>query len=658
MPNLLLIAGLLCHSTAFLLLAFQQNIYSYGPLQKVTVGLTALADHLWSTPFVLAFLLIVVFASWIYFVLRVKKRGVSFSDWLLHSSFLPYMKFTFLFLLFIYSIFPLRWAQMSFSRSPDSFPSYTLLDALVLLLALAGVIFYCCYCFNKLPLRIVSLVEKAISCISKWKPTYFIGLLLVLCFLITGTIAYLVLDHIPHVQDSIAQLFHAKIFKMGKLYATPHPLKEFFDYNHVINDGKWYSQYPPGHTLLLTVGLLAGVPWLIGPLLGTLSFFFFFYLVKELYQDLKTTYLSSLFLLCSPFFLFMSSSHMNHNATMFFVILFLYCYVRTFSSRSNLPALFAGLSLGYALAVRPLTAVAIGFPFIANLIFSSLKTSLLPKRKLFLLLGGLSLMIFLLLCFNYFTNGDPFLFGYQQKYQTAGFLGNAQGGPPHTLKGGVINTSNNMIGLNHHLFEWPVPSLFFIFIFFLLPLRKGKWDYLFLSSILLLITSYFFYYHQDLIFGPRFYYSLLPFLIILTVRGFLFLPQWLEAKGYNRKKTEATLYLSVTLFFLYTFSVSFPSLVAKYGNDYWWVTDKINRTVQEKGITNAIVFIDCWHPPDILEPRLIYYGSGFQLNSPDLDDEVIFALDLKEKNGELMKAFPDRRYYHCNFFWDRDVIAW
>lgn len=589
----------------------------------------------------------------------MKKKEAGFIDWLLHSDFLSYLKLAVPCLLFIYTIFPLRWAQMSFSRSPDSFPNYTLLDAVVLLLILAGTICYCFYCFKNIPERIVTVTEKAVSCFFNWKETFFIGSLIVLCFLITGTIAYTVLDHMPHVQDSIAQLFHAKIFKLGKLYATPHPLKEFFDYNHVINDGKWYSQYPPGHTLLLLLGLLGGMPWLIGPLLGTLSFFVFFLLVNELYRDHKTTYLSTILFFCSPFFLFMSSSHMNHNSTMFFIVLFLYCYARIFSSRSHLPALFAGLSLGYALAVRPLTAVAIGFPFLANLIFATFKTKTLKSRNLFALLTGLSLIVLLLLCFNYFTNGDPLLFGYQQKYQTAGFLGNAQGGPPHTIKGGVINTSNNLIGLNNYLFEWPVPSLVFIFIFISLPFRnKGKWDFLFLAASLVLITSYFFYYHQDNIFGPRFYYSLLPFLIILTVRGFLLLPQWLESKGYNKRKTEATLYLTVALFFLYTLSVSVPSLVTKYSNDYWWVTDKIHKAVQEQGITNAIVFIDCWHPPDTSKPRLIYYGSGFQFNSPDLEDEVIYALDLKERNSELMEAYPGRRYYRCNFFWDRNVIAW
>jgi 4-amino-4-deoxy-L-arabinose transferase-like glycosyltransferase len=329
-----------------------------------------------------------------------------------------------------------------------------------------------------------------------------------------------------------------------------------------------------------------------------------------------------------------------------------------FSSNSFTHALISGLSLGYAINIRPLTAVAIGFPFICNLLIYAYKKREINTRNVLVFFSGLSLMVMLLLFYNDLTNGSPFLFGYQKNYQTLGFIGNAQGGPPHTLKGGVINTSNNLIGLNQYLFEWPVPSLIFIFILFSIPIRKSRWDWLFFYGSLSLVVSHFFYYHQDYIFGPRFYYSLMPFMIVMTVRGFLGIPSWLEKNRFNRGKTKATLYLLVFLCSLYTFSFSFPSLIKKYSNDYWWVTDKLHKTVEKQGITNAIVFIDCRHPLDPDKPHLIYYGSGFQFNSPDLTDEVIYALDLKDKNRELMEAFPDRDYYFCNFFWDRTTIAW
>jgi hypothetical protein len=104
------------------------------------------------------------------------------------------------------------------------------------------------------------------------------------------------------------------------------------------------------------------------------------------------------------------------------------------------------------------------------------------------------------------------------------------------------------------------------------------------------------------------------------------------------------------------FSFTFPQLVKKYSKDYWWVTDKLHNAVQKQELTSAVVFVDCWHPPEVSQPNLLYYGSGFQFNSPDLDDEIIYALDLKEKNSELMEAFPERSFYYYNYFKDPNAV--
>lgn len=639
--NLFLSSGLLCYITALLLFSFQNKLTSSVFLKKLGHFLTVIADYLWSVPAAIIVILISCAILWFYY--HLKREGKTAR----HTTFLSCLRLSLLVLFLIYTLFPLKWAQRSYFRSLDSFPESTPFDFILVLLGLAGTILCSFYCFEKLPLKFVSLIEKALSRFFRCRYFFFIGPLLIVCLFTTGVITYTVLDHIPHVQDSIAQLFQAKIFKTGKLYAPLPPHKEFFDYTNVINDTKWYSQYPPGHPLLLMLGLFIGAPWLVGPLLGTLSLLLFFLLVKTTYNDHRTLYLSCALIFFSPFFLFMSSNHMNHSSTMFFILLFLLCYIRMFSSHSCLPAIISGLALGYAINIRPLTAVAIGLPFICYLLYCVHKKREVHIKHELCFSATLFLMAVLLLLYNYFTNGNPLLFGYQKEYQTLGFLGNAQVGPPHTLKGGIINTSNNLISLNKHLFEWPLPSLIFVFILFSIPVKKSRWDYLFLSSSLTLIASYFFYYYQDLCFGPRFYYSLTPFMVILSVRGFLSLPVWLEKLGLNKRRTEASLYLLLFFCLLYALLFSLPSLIKKYSNDYWWITDKIHNTVKKQGITNAIVFIDVWHPPHITKPNLIPYGSGFQFNSPDLKDEVIYAIDLKERNIELMKAFPDRHYYLC-----------
>ena len=629
-----------CSLAALVLDALQNSIASHRFFKALAFLLQAVADFLWSVPSAAVVLLIFMLLVGFSYYGRLHN-----AQWLIRLPTL--LRIFCLSLLLLYTLFPLRWAQLGFSRALESFPDVTPLDAICVLLNLAGTCLCCLYFFIKLPLGAETLVERITTAVLRLKAFTAIGLCLIICFLTTALIAYMVLDGIPHVEDSIAQLFQAKIFKAGRLYAPLPPHKEFFDYTNIINDEKWYSQYPPGHSLLLTGGLLMGMPWLIGPLLGTLSLLLFYLVTKTMYGEHRILMLSSCLLLFSPFFLFMSASYMNHTSTLFFLLLFLYAYLKMFSSDACLYALLAGLSLGYAVTIRPLDAVAFSAPFSLYALYCWYRKRGVATKQMLSFLLGLSFMVLLLLMYNKLTTGNPFIFGYQKKYQSLGFWGGAQFGPPHTLKGGIINTSNNLIALNQYLFEWPLPSLMFIFIFLSIPVKKNRWDYLMLSSSLTLMVSYFLYFYQDLCFGPRNYYSLTPFLIILTARGFFALPNWLREKGFDAKRSEATLYLLLFLSIIYMVSFSLPSLVKKYSNDYWWVTDKIHKAVKAQGITNAIVFIDVWYPPGITEPNHIPYGSGFQFNSPDLRDDVIYAMDLREKNGELMSAFPGRSYYLC-----------
>jgi len=620
---------------SLMLTAYQTSIFASSLTTQAGIISERIADYLWSVPSAFAFLVISIITLWFY------SRGTP------QGKSVPRIKYVIIFLFFTYTLFPLQWAQQNFTRSLDSFPNQTPLDCIAQLLLIAGTVLCCYYCFTRLPSALAERIEKVPSYFLRLNESSYICLLLILCLLSTGIIAYSVLGHIPHVEDSIAQLFQAKIFMTGKLAAPLPPHKEFFDYINIINDEAWYSQYPPGHSLLLMTGLFLNIPWLVGPVLGTMSLFLFFLIVKKIYPEKSVLYLCCFLLLFSPFFLFMSANYMHHSSTLFFILLFLFCYLLIFSSDSSVPSIISGFALGYALTIRPLTAFAIGIPFTCYLLYCVHKKKEVQLKKEVYFFIALFSMVILLLLYNYCTNDNPFLFGYQKHYNTFGFLGSAQLGPPHTLKGGVVNTSNNLIGLNKYLFEWPIPSLTFIFILLALPVKKNRWERLFFTACIAVIVSYFFYWYQDLCFGPRYYYSLLPFLIIFTVRGFLHLPVWLEQKGYDKRKTKASLCLFISLCILYTFLFSLPALFKKYSNDYWFVTDKIHQEVKEQGITNAIVFIDVWHPPHTTKPNWIPYGSGFQFNSPDLSDDVFYAMDLKDKNSTLMESFPNRNYFLC-----------
>ena len=63
------------------------------------------------------------------------------------------------------------------------------------------------------------------------------------------------------------------------------------------------------------------------------------------------------------------------------------------------------------------------------------------------------------------------------------------------------------------------------------------------------------------------------------------------------------------------------------------------KKVQALGINNALIFQKSYgYKGNAL-------GSGFLYNSPGLQDPVVFARDLGERNHELLPFFPKRSCY-------------
>lgn len=76
-------------------------------------------------------------------------------------------------------------------------------------------------------------------------------LLALLAFAGSLIISEIVFARSPFIHDEFGYIFQAKIFLAGKLYAPSPCPREAFDFPHIINNGRWYSQYPPGFPMLL-----------------------------------------------------------------------------------------------------------------------------------------------------------------------------------------------------------------------------------------------------------------------------------------------------------------------------------------------------------------------------------------------------------------------
>ncbi len=499
---------------------------------------------------------------------------------------------------------------------------------------------------------ILGFADRPLTRLFNWllqlKTAHFLLLTAGIFFLIANLISLLVFEHIPHIQDSISQLFQARIFATGRIHLPSPPFPDFFDYTHIINNGRWYSQYPWLHSFILMLFVFLKIPWIVNPLLGALTVPLIYLLGKELYDE-PTARLATILAVISPFLFNMSAEYMNHASALFFATLFLLYYFRTLKGKKPLTsAIFAGLALGAVANIRPYTALALGLPFalyaLVNLIRSP-RRHLLP---LLLMLLTVTISTSLVFVYNYLANGHPLLFGYVVKWgpgHEVGF-GHSGWGPSHTPYAGILNTGNDLNLINKFLFEWPIPALLLILIPFARPNRlsgyrhrhyRNKNDWLLLLGFLSLTLAYFFYWFHNVCFGPRFLYESAACLILLTARGIKGLPELLNTTFRQRlpSGTLTPIFTRGTIFIaLFLVTISLPPLFKTY-HTYGGVSTTVHKTVRRAGLKNALVF--CAH-----------FGNGFSYNRLDLQGDVVYAKDYGYLNAALTLAYPDRRYYFAN----------
>lgn len=482
------------------------------------------------------------------------------------------------------------------------------------------------------------------SKIQNLSPLLFLTITTCWIFIITIFFSYKVFGNVPHVQDSIAQFFQAKIFLTGHLTAAPPPVPDFFQYwaDNIILNNRWYSQYPPAYPFFLMLGIVIGAPWIVNPVFASLSLILLYKCAIYYYNE-PIAKLSVIFFCVSPFVLFMSASFMNHSATLFFILLSLYTLKKAINQNSVLYALISGLSLGMILNIRPGDGAAISIPIAIYLLVSCLRKK--QSHLLIFFSMGLLSMFAILLFYNYFTNGHPLLFGYQVRWGIEHTVGFSEQSiidkPPHTPFRGALQALRNLITLNLNLFEWPFPALLPLCLF-ATPFffKKGYNDYFFLCCIIAAPIFYFFYFFQDLCLGPRFLFISVPFIIILSSKAIILIIKKFALLKICPEQTMSKVFLFIFCFYIgFAWFLRVPDLYTYYSDSFWETDNKIMKKAQEMGLKNTLIFIKS---TDKYGSDL---GSGFQYNSPGLNDPIVFAKDLGDRNRELVPFFPERNYY-------------
>lgn len=453
-------------------------------------------------------------------------------------------------------------------------------------------------------------------------------------FLIALAVAFGVFESMPHLEDEFAQLFQAKIFASGRLSVpeTIPPLAFQIPFS-VSYGGQLFGKYPPGYAWILAVGVLVGAPWLVNALAAAAGVLGVFALGRDLFDE-ATGLLAAGLGAISPSFVILSGSLLPHTLELALLAWFGWAILRARRAATlhrMRYAFLAGLLVGLALAVRPLTAAAVGLPFALVALADVIRA---PKTWLpvyLRALGGFALPVALWGAYNWAVTGWPFTNTYTLywPYDSLGF-GAQHGLYGHTLASGLYNVRVDLVFFTDTALGWPtwfkIPTLWVVAVIGLALPKRSRWEPFLLAPLGLLAVAQVAYWTRSAgLYGARYYAEVMPFVWILCARGLLKLERWVEP----RIVVQALLPLWMAWSIGHMLVPRFAEGRGLYGLDR---ADA--RLVQAAGLQKALVFVSTRDWSD--------YARLSWLNEPVLaDGAMIFARNLgKSGNAGIAEQFP------------------
>ncbi len=440
----------------------------------------------------------------------------------------------------------------------------------------------------------------------------------------------------PRNVDGFAELFQARIFLALRLWAPPPPPAEvanFATLHVIIGPARWFSQYPPGQSLVLAAGLAVGAWWLLNPVFVA-ALVVATYRVARWCAGETEARLAALLLCVSPFIVAVAGSEMSHLPAAALGMLAAAAATSVAVSPIRAPIL-AGAALAAMAIFRPLDAVAAAFPVAAILLLDAP-----PRRRVtaFAAVAVAGAVLTLpLLWYNAHTTGSWHEFGYTYLWGPGHSLGfhPVPWGIPLTPARAVGLTGLDLHQLNLYLFDAPFPILLLVasgFVAGRTMLRPR--DAVCVLGALSLVALLFFWWHRDVFYGPRFLYSAVPWFVILAARALALLRRAGRElfPGVGAGLAAVFAFAVVLLLGLATIT---PDRVAAYRRATPVFDLHPDRDARRAGIHRAVVVI-----PDGWGSRLIarMWGLGVP---PRLSTRLYAAIDACALQQALDAAARD-----------------
>jgi hypothetical protein len=429
--------------------------------------------------------------------------------------------------------------------------------------------------------------------------------------------------------------FMARMWVAGHLSvpSPPPAVRAFFENQFIVNNGRWYGIYAPGHPLALTLGQWIGAIRWVTTVEALLTVLLGWALATRLFGR-RAGLLALGLLAVSPFFLLVSATMLAHATAALALAAFMYAAVRA----SEAPAstrwwAAAGTALGWAGLTRPLAAAAFAIPWLVLLAGAARRhRRAAPGVALFVLCGALAAALFA--GYNAAVTGHPLQTGYQvfaDTYQFTFTMGSLPAAPPVAA---LYELFYSLARLNFWLLGWPVSLALVPF-----ARRTPAGVAMALGVLATLLVYAIFRVPSINVVGPVHYGELAVPLLILTASGIEQVAGRLEALVGRRGLTAAlaapvALTAVAVLFFwpVYAPALRQMSNVARAPYDL----------VERAGLDNAVIFVRSLPSLEAFPGAWVYRHRN---NSPDLSDPVLWVNDRGPDNARLLATLPGRQAY-------------
>jgi dolichyl-phosphate-mannose-protein mannosyltransferase len=429
--------------------------------------------------------------------------------------------------------------------------------------------------------------------------------------------------------------FMARMWAGGHLSvpSPPPEVRAFFENQFIVNDGRWYGIYAPGHPALLTLGQgLGAIRW-VTTIEAMLTVLLAWGLADRVFGR-RAALLTLGLLVVSPFFVLISATMLAHATAALALTAFAYAAARALEA----PAakgwwLGAGCALGWDGLTRPLAAAAFSLPWLVLLALTVRRDRrAAPGAALFVLAGATAAALFA--GYNAAVTGSAVRTGYEVFAKDYGFTFTLGSLPAAAPVAALYEFYYSLARLNFWLLGWPVSLALVPF-----ARRTPAGLALGLGSLGTLLAYAVFRIPSITVVGPVHYGELAVPLLVLSASGLerlaLAAERRLGPAARDRVLSAPLALTTVTILFfwpVYAPSLRQMATLARAPYDL----------VEQAGLDHAVVFVQSLPALEAMPGAWVYRHRN---NSPDLSDPVLFVNDLGAPDARLRAWLPGRKAY-------------